>query len=108
MEPLEPLPSHQPVPPTPVPARLPAAGRNATSPATSGRQPATGPARKPEGAPVRPLQASFRFEELARQVVITLVDTRTNEVVQQIPPEKVLKLISYFQQRAASAADNKA
>jgi uncharacterized FlaG/YvyC family protein len=36
------------------------------------------------------------------------VDTRTNEVVQQIPPEKVLKLISYFQQRAASAADNKA
>ena len=100
MKPLEPLPPQPPVPPTPVPARSPAAGRSVTSPAVSGRQPQRGPSA--------PLQASYRFEELARQVVIALVDPRTNEVVKQIPPEKVLKLISYLQQTAAAALDKRA
>jgi uncharacterized FlaG/YvyC family protein len=54
------------------------------------------------------LQASFRFEELARQVVVTLVRPETREVVRQIPPEKILKLIVYLRQSMSAALDRRA
>ncbi len=94
MNPLEPLPSPQPVSPTPVPANLPAAGREAPPPAKLGRQ--------PQGVSA-PLQASLRFEKLARQIVVTLIEPETGEVVRQIPPEKILSLIVYL--REISSAD---
>jgi len=100
MNPLEPLPSQQPVPPTPVPARPPAAGREATPPATSGRQ--------PQGELAAPLQASLRFEKLARQIVLSLIEPETGEVVRQIPPEKILSLIVYLRQAADAAFDESA
>ncbi len=101
MTPLEPLPSRLPVPPTPVRARSPAVGRSAhIPPAHSGRQ--------PTGAPATRLQARFRFEKLARQIVIALIEPQSKQVVQQIPPEKVLKMITYLQQAAVHAFDKSA
>lgn len=100
MNPLEPLPSHQPVPPTPEPARPPAADRSSSPPAASGRQPA--------GAPPQPLQASFRFDDLARQAVVTLLRPETGEVVRQIPPEKILSLIVYLRGVTAASFDRRA
>ncbi|HUU55671.1 MAG TPA: flagellar protein FlaG [Armatimonadota bacterium] len=101
MTPLEPLPSQLPAPPTPVPARSPAAGRSAyIPPALSGRQ-----LRRELPAP---LQASVRFEKLARQVVLALLEPETGRVVRQIPPEKILKMIVYLQQAADSAFDKSA
>lgn len=101
MTPLEPLPSQPPVPPTPVPARSPAAGRSAHSPpAISGRQPGRDLAA--------PLEASFRFEKLARQIVITLIEPQGKGVVRQIPPEKILKMIVHLQQMSVRAFDKSA
>ena len=101
MTPLEPLPSQTPVSPTPVPARSPAAGRRAHSPpAISGRQPGRDSAA--------PLQASFRFEKLARQIVVALVEPQTGGVVRQIPPEQILKMIVYLQQMSVRALDKRA
>jgi len=86
------------VSPTPVPARSPAAGRRAYSPpAISGRQPGRDS--------TAPLQASFRFEKLARQIVITIIEPQTGGVVRQIPPEQILKMIVYLQQTSALALD---
>ncbi|MCK4299626.1 MAG: flagellar protein FlaG, partial [Planctomycetes bacterium] len=56
----------------------------------------------------RPLQASFRFEKLARQVVVTLIRPETQEVVCQIPPEKILNLIVYLRQVVGAAFDKRA
>jgi uncharacterized FlaG/YvyC family protein len=56
-------------------------------------------------APRAPLQASFRFEKLARQVVVTLVRPETQQVVLQIPPEKILRLIAYLRQITGAALD---
>jgi uncharacterized FlaG/YvyC family protein len=55
-----------------------------------------------------PLQASFRFDDLARQVVITLVRPETQAVVRQIPPEKILKLIAYLRGVATGTFDQRA
>jgi len=77
-----------------VPARSPAAGRSASPPAASGRQP-------DRALPAPPLQASFRFEELARQIVVALVDPSSHEVVRQFPPEKILKMIVYLKEMAS-------
>jgi hypothetical protein len=100
MRPLEPLPSHLPAPPRPAPPSSPAADRRNSPPAASGRRPA--------GAPREPLQACFRFEELARQVVITLVRAETQEVVRQIPPEEIVNLIVYLREAVARALDKRA
>lgn len=121
MNPLEPLPSHlsltppgagdrAPVPHRPVTARSPAADRGLSPPAASGRQPAGArPPKLPRALARRaPLQASFRFEELAHQVVVKLVRPETQEVVRQIPPEKILKLIVYLRQAASAALDKRA
>jgi len=54
------------------------------------------------------LQASFRFEELARQVVVKLFRPETKEVVRQIPPEKILSLIVYLRLSATSSFDKRA
>ena len=119
MNPLEPLPIHLPLPggtPSPggdgapvthrpAPARSPAADRGTPPPAASGRQPAGAPSAPAVRAP---LQASFRFEELARQVVVTLVRPETREVVRQIPPEKILKLIVYLRESMGAALDRRA
>jgi uncharacterized FlaG/YvyC family protein len=40
--------------------------------------------------------------------VITLVRPETREVVRQIPPDKILKLIVYLRQAAAHAFDREA
>jgi len=100
VNPLEPLPLQRPATPLPAAERSPAADRKASPPAASGRQPA--------GVSAAPLEASFRFEELARQIVITLVRPETREVVRQIPPDKILKLIVYLRQAAAHAFDREA
>jgi len=54
------------------------------------------------------LQASFRFEELARQVVVTLIRPETQQVVCQIPPAKILNLIVYLRQVVGAAFDKRA
>jgi len=100
VNPLEPLPSHQPVPPTPEAARSPAADRSSSPPAASGRQPA--------GTLARPLEASFRFDEAARQIVVKLLRPETDEVVRQIPPEKILNLIVYLRQVTDCTFDRRA
>ncbi len=101
MTPLEPLPSQTPVSPTPVPARSPAAGRSAEDPpACSGRQ-----LRRESPAP---LKASVRFEKLARQIVVALLEPETGAVVRQIPPEKILRMIVYLQQASDGAFDKSA
>lgn len=84
--PLDPLPSQHPASLTPGAPGSPSADRIPSPPVTAGRRPA-GPAAN------QPLQASFRFEELARQVVVALIEPETHEVVRQIPPERILKLI---------------
>lgn len=100
MKPLEPLPSHTPVAPTPATSRPPAADRRSSPPVASGRQPA--------GVSRPPLAATVRFEELARQVVITLIRPDTREVVCQIPPEKILSLIVHLRQASERAFDKHA
>ena len=100
MKPLEPLPSHTPVAPTPATSRSPAADRRSFPPAASGRQPA--------GVSRPPLAASFRFEELARQIVVTLIRPDTQEIVCQIPPEKILNLIVHLRQASEQAFDKRA
>jgi len=101
MTPLEPLPSPTPVPPTPVPARSPSAGRSCnTTTACSGRQ-----IRRESPTP---LKASVRFEKLARQIVVALLEPETGAVVRQIPPEKVLKMIVYLQQASDGAFEGSA
>lgn len=98
MTPLEPLPSQTPVSPTPVPARSPAVGRSANNPpACSGRQ------LRRESPAV--LKASVRFEKLARQMVVTLLEPETGAVVRQMPPEKILKMIVCLQQASDGAFD---
>ena len=54
------------------------------------------------------MQASLRFEKLARQIVLSLIEPETGEVVRQIPPEKILSLIVYLQQAADAAFDESA
>jgi uncharacterized FlaG/YvyC family protein len=54
------------------------------------------------------LQASFRFEEAARVVVIALIRPETEEVVVQIPPEKILKLIVGLNEALARVLDRRA
>ncbi len=123
MNPLEPLPSYlspvppahgdrASVPPTPTHTRSPAAGRRSSPPVGDPRpageiRPAAS-GRQPAGGTRAPLQASFRFEELARQIVVTLIRPDTREVVCQIPPEKILKLIVYLRQAVGTAVDTRA
>jgi len=98
MTPLEPLPSQTPVSPTPVPARSPAAGRSANNPpAVSGRR-----LRRESPAPLR---TSVRFEKLARQIVVALLEPETGAVVRQIPPDKILRMLVYCQQASDGAFD---
>jgi hypothetical protein len=88
---------------------LPAAGRRPSPPAASGRQPAGAfQATSSRPALPRPLEASFRFEELARQVVVTLVQPESGAVVRQIPPEKIINLIVYLRQVAGRSFDRRA
>ena len=98
LRPLESLPSHQPAP-WRVCESSPAADRRPSPPVNAGRRPA---------GPPPPLQATFRFEEAARQIVVTLVRPETQQVVLQIPPEKILKLIIDLRQLAARAFDKQA
>jgi len=86
----------------PAPARSPAADRGTSPPVASGRQPAGAPSAPALPAP---LQASFRFEKLARQVVVTLVRPETQQVVRQIPPEKILRLIAYLREVVSATLD---
>jgi hypothetical protein len=119
VKPLEPLPIHLPLPGerpspsgdgapgphSPASARSPAADRGTSPPAASGRQPAGAPSAP---APRAPLEASFRFEEQARQVVVTLIRPETQQVVLQVPPEKILKLIAYLRQFITTTFDRQA
>ena len=97
--PLEPLPSQPPVTPQPAPPRAPAADRRIPAPAASGRRSA--------GEPHPALVADLRFDRLARQVVITLVQPETHQVVVQIPPEKILKLAAHLKEVAARMIDER-
>jgi len=119
VKPLEPLPIHLPLPGgrpspsgdgapgphSPASDRSPAADRGTSPPAASGRQPAGAPTPPALRAP---LQASFRFEEQARQVVVTLVRPETQQVVLQVPPEKILRLIAYLRQVLSATFDRQA
>ena len=54
------------------------------------------------------MRASVRFEKLARQIVVALLEPETGAVVRQIPPEKILKMIVYLQQASDGAFDKSA
>jgi len=99
VNPLEPLPSQPPVPPQPATPRAPAADRRIPAPAASGRRPA--------GEPNPALVADLRFDRLARQVVIALVQPETHQVVVQIPPEKILRLVAHLKEVAARMIDER-
>jgi len=49
-----------------------------------------------------------RFEKLARQMVVALLEPETGAVVRQMPPEKILKMIVYLQQVSDGAFDRSA
>lgn len=106
MNPLEPLPSPGPTPSRPQQLALPR---------TPGRSPAAGrippSGRRPAGSlagPPAPLEASFRFEKAARQVVVTLTRPETREVVRQIPPARIVKLIAYLRELTERIFDQRA
>ncbi len=61
-----------------------AAGRRPSPPATPGRRPAGPP----------PLEASYHFDESAGQTVVVLTRPDTQEVVRQMPTEKIVRLIA--------------
>jgi len=85
--------------PQALPTRQPsdAAGRRPLPPDTSGRRPA--------GAP--PLQASFRCDESTQQMVVALTRPDTQEVIREMPPEKILRLIAALKQIAARTSGNR-
>jgi len=49
-----------------------------------------------------------RFEKLARQIVVTLLEPETGAVVRQMPPDKILRMIVYAQQVSDGAFDKSA
>ena len=117
METLEPLPSiaRGPAPSTstrpalggrvstdspelPPRGRVEAAGRRPSPPASSDRRPA-GPT---------PLAASYRFDAFANSIVVVLIRPETDEVVRQVPPEKILRLMADLRDMVARALDERA
>lgn len=60
----------------------------------AGRRPSppVAPGRRPAGPP--PLEASYRFDDSAGQAVVVLTRPDTQEVVRQIPSEKIVRLIA--------------
>jgi len=117
METLEPLPSiaRGPAPSTstrpalggrvstdspelPPRGRVEAADRRPSPPASSDRRPA-GPS---------PLAAEYRFDESADRTVVVLIRPETDQVVQQIPPDKILRLIADLRDMVARILDKRA
>jgi hypothetical protein len=55
-----------------------------------------------------PLQASYAYNRASRQVVITLVNPATGEVVAQIPPAKVIEVATALIDVASRVLDRTA
>ena len=82
----------------PPPGRVEAADRRPSPPASSDRRPA-GPA---------PLAASYRFDASANSIVVVLIRPETDQVVRQIPPEKILQLMADLRDVVTRALDERA
>lgn len=108
MESLAPLPSQQVLQTPLAAAGGPAPRRAATSSPAADRRPSPPAASDRQPAGPSPLQATFRFEEKAQQVVVTLIRPETKEVVRQIPPDKILNLVAYLRQFVERAFDRRA
>jgi hypothetical protein len=67
---------------------------------------ATAPAPKPLGR--NNIEARFSFNEELAQIVITLRDTNSGEVVRQIPPEKVLQFAEFLLKTTGRILDARA
>lgn len=83
---------------------------SARAPAGRSRRPATVPPGPDRSAARRglPLTASYHFDEPANSAVVVLVRPETNQVVRQIPPEKILRLIADLRQMVARVFDRRA
>jgi len=54
------------------------------------------PAPAPKSLGRQNIEARFSFDKELAQVIITLRDTETGEIVRQIPPEKVLHFAQFL------------
>jgi len=117
METLEPLPSMARGLDPSIPWQRPAIQRTpAGSPPQPTRQQAEAADRQavppgPDRSAARrglPLTASYHFDEPANSAVVVLVRPETNQVVRQIPPEKILRLIADLRQMVARVFDRRA
>ncbi|NIM06519.1 MAG: hypothetical protein GTO55_08830 [Armatimonadetes bacterium] len=73
------------------------AGSPATAQASSAR--AKPPARSNPISPLGsspPLQASYQYDRILRQAVVTLQNPNTGGVVREIPPEKIRQIAQDF------------
>ena len=82
----------------PSPQLSDAAGRRPSPPLTPGRRPAGPP----------PLEASYRFDEPAGQTVVVLTRPDTQEVVRQMPPEKIVRLIANLRDMVSRILEQRA
>jgi len=85
-------------PPQPTRQQAEAADRQPSPPVLTGRRPAGR----------LPLTASYHFDEPANSAVVVLVRPETNQVVRQIPREKILRLIADLRQMVARVFDRRA
>jgi len=58
--------------------------------------PAPSATRAPEPILWQDVEARFSFDKELSQIIITLCDAGTGEVIQQIPPEKVLQFAQFL------------
>jgi len=86
------------LPELPPRGRVDAADRRPSPPVSSDRRPA---------GPV-PLAVSYRFDESANSIVVVLIRPETDQVVRQIPPEKILRLMADLRDVVARALDERA
>lgn len=50
----------------------------------------------------------FRIHDETNRVIVQVIDNRTNEVVNEIPPEKILDLVADLQNMVGIVIDKKA
>lgn len=82
-----------------LPGQAAANGAHGATPAQAGRT-------RPWGAKA-PLQASYRYDQVLRQIVITLHNPETG-VIREIPPEQVRNVAAALLKSSIHAFDNAA
>lgn len=50
----------------------------------------------------------FSIHEGTKQIMVKIVDTKNDEIIKEIPPEKILDMVAYFMELAGIIVDEKA